>query len=366
MTRIAVVGGGLIGRERLEAVRKLAGRGRDIAIDGVFDANRDQCEKIARDFETRPFASLDALLSNDPDWVVVALPHDMVVPVVHTVLQSRASLLLEKPMGRDLREARELLDAGGERLKVGFNYRFYPGIRKALQDVRAGRFGQIVNIEILLGHGCFPGQEKTWKLHAQRAGGGCLIDPGVHLLDLCLLLAPNGLKVAAGTSWSGFWNTGIEEDVNLILSADGFSITLHISIVHWRSVFRLAINGTDGYGVVTGRNRSYGPQTYSVGPRWGWQSAPSQAASEKLEIESTGMEVFADEMEALLFESHNGQAAAWPSPATSSESLKVTDLLDRIREHLALRRRFSSELEPGTLDHPLTNPSVASNQLSNL
>ena len=36
-------------------------------------------------------------------------------------------------------------------------------------------------------------------------------------------------------------------------------------------------------GVVTGRNRSYGPQQYIVGPRWGWQNAPSQLASEKLE-----------------------------------------------------------------------------------
>jgi predicted dehydrogenase len=349
MTRVAVVGGGLIGRERLEAVRKLASRGRHIALAGVFDANKDQCEKSASDFETRPFASLDALLSDDPDWVVVALPHDIVVPVVHKVLQSRASLLLEKPMGRDLREARELFEAAGERLNVGFNYRYYPGVRKALQDVRAGRFGQIVNIEILLGHGCFPGQEKTWKLNAQRAGGGCLIDPGVHLLDLCLLLAPHGLEVAAGASWSGFWNTGIEEDVNLILSADGFSITLHISIVHWRSVFRLAINGTEGYGIVTGRNRSYGPQTYSVGPRWGWQSSTSQAASEKIEVESTGMDVFADEMEALLFQSPNDGGAAWPSPATSSEGLNVSDLLDRIRKHLDLRRQFSSVLEPDSM-----------------
>jgi predicted dehydrogenase len=329
----------------MEAVRKVAARGRDVVLVGVFDANKDQCEKSAKDFTTQAFLSIDALLLDDPDWVVIALPHDVVVPVVHKVLQSRASLLLEKPMGRDLQEARELLEAGGERLNAGFNYRYYPGIRKALQDARAGRFGEIVNVEILLGHGCFPGQEKTWKLNAQRAGGGCLIDPGVHLLDLCLLLAPHGLKVAGGVSWSGFWNTGIEEDVNLILSADAFSITLHISIVHWRSVFRMAINGTDGYGVVTGRNRSYGPQTYSLGPRWGWQSAPSQAASEKVEIESSGLDVFADEMEALLFPSANDNPSLWPAPATSAQALNVMDLLDRIREHLSLRRQFAGELE---------------------
>jgi predicted dehydrogenase len=356
MIRVAVVGGGLIGRERMGALQKLAAKGREVALAGVFDSNRDQCEKTARDFATRPYATLGALLGDEPDWIVIAIPHDLVLPVVRTCLQSRASLLLEKPMGRDLSEGRQLLDAAGERLHIGFNYRYYPGIRKALQDARSGRLGRIVNVEFLLGHGCFPGQEKTWKLNPQRAGGGCLIDPGVHLLDLCLLLAPHGLRVAGGTSWSGFWNTGVEEDVNLILSADGFSITLHISIVHWRSVFRMAINGTEAYSVVNGRNRTYGPQTYSVGPRWGWQSAASQAESEQLEIESQGGDVFADEMEALFFPPANGDAAAWPGPSTAAHAFKVMDLLDRIREHLLIRRHFSSDVTPDPMIVGLPEP----------
>jgi 1,5-anhydro-D-fructose reductase (1,5-anhydro-D-mannitol-forming) len=356
MIRVGVVGGGLIGRERMEAVRKLAGRGRDVALAGVFDANRYQCEKSANDFATRPYADLDAVLADQPDWIVIAIPHDLVLPVVRTALQSRASLLLEKPMGRDLWEARQLLDVAGERLHIGFNYRYYPGIRKALQDARSGRLGRIVNVDFLLGHGCFPGQEKTWKLNPQRAGGGCLIDPGVHLLDLCLLLAPHGLSVAGGTSWSGFWKTGVEEDVSLILSADGFSITLRISIVHWRSVFRMAISGTEAYSVVNGRNRTYGPQTYTVGPRWGWQSAASQADSEQLEIESQGGDVFADEMEALFFPRSDADAAAWPGPSTAAHAFKVMDLLDRIREHLRICRHFSNDLQPDPMIVGLPKP----------
>lgn len=340
MTRVAVVGAGLIGRERLDALRMLAKRGRDVAVSGVFDANAEQCRKSAEDFQTKPFATLEAMLGDDPDWVVVALPHDIAVPIAHTILRSPASLLLEKPMGRDLKESRELFETGGERLKAGFNYRYYAGIRKALQDFRAGRFGQTISIECQLGHGCAPGQEKTWKLNNQRAGGGCLIDPGVHLLDLCLLLAPDGLEVRGGTCWSGFWNTGIEEEVNIILAAAGFSITLHISIVQWRSAFRFAINGSDGYGVVTGRNRSYGPQTYTVGPRWGWQQARSQADSEKVEVQSDGMDVFADEMDALFFPECRDCPNSWPGPATCTEALQVMQLLDQIRSYLGLQREY--------------------------
>jgi len=154
-----------------------------------------------------------------------------------------------------------------------------------------------------------------------------------------MLLAPDGLEVAGGSTWSGFWKTGIEEDVKLLLKGKDFSISLHISIVLWRSTFRMSVNGTDGYGVVTGRNRSYGPQLYTVGPRWGWQHAPSQIASEKLELETDGRDVFADEMEALLFPSGD-ESAQWPKPASSAESLKVMELLDAIRERLGLRRQF--------------------------
>jgi 1,5-anhydro-D-fructose reductase (1,5-anhydro-D-mannitol-forming) len=339
MIRVGVIGCGLIGRERLDAVKKLAAKGLPVTVGGVFDASAELTQKAATDYQALAHESLDALLAADYDLVVIALPHDLTVQIALKALQGRGNVLVEKPMGRDLKEAKQLIDAGGDRLKIGFNYRFYPGIRQAIKDARSGRFGEVITIEFLLGHGCFPGQEKTWKLNAERAGGGCLIDPGIHLLDLCLLLAPEGLEVAGGSSWSGFWKTGIEEDVNLILRGKHMSISLHVSIVHWRSVFKMAVHGTDGYGVVTGRNRSYGPQSYTVGPRWGWQSAASQAASEKVELETDGMDVFADEMESLLFPSE-GADASWPRAATSADALRVMQLLDNIREELGLRREF--------------------------
>jgi len=338
MIRVGVIGAGLIGRERLEAIKELRARNYPVTIAGVFDASTELTQKASADFDTQGHDNLDSFLSADYDLNVIALPHDISVPVALRALKGRGLVLLEKPMGRDLREASELFQAGGDRLKIGFNYRFYPGIRQAIKDAQNKRFGETITVEFLLGHGCFPGQEKTWKLNEERAGGGCLIDPGIHLLDICLLLAPDGLEVAGGTSWSGFWKTGIEEDVNLLLRGKTFSISLHVSIVLWRSVFRMAVHGTDGYGIVTGRNRSYGPQRYSTGQRWGWQTAPSQAASESVEIESVGADVFTDELEALLFPSEKD---CWPQPAASADALRVMELLDEIRKELGLRREFS-------------------------
>lgn len=340
MIRIGLIGAGLIGRERLAALAALEGQGRPISVIGIHDLNPDVCHSVAAEYATPAFHDAASLLRQKPDWVMIALPHDAAAKMALRALEEGANVLLEKPLGRDLREAERLVELGGERLRVGFNYRFFKGISKAVEDVRNGRFGRTISIEFDLGHGCAPGQEKTWKLDPERAGGGCLIDPGVHLLDLCLRLAPNGIEVKGGTSWKGFWNTGIEEEVCLLLDADGVSIAVRISLVAWRSTFLMRINGTDAYGIVTGRNRSYGKQQYVVGQRWGWLNAPTQAASEQLEIVDDGLDVFKRETEALLFEELSSPNE--PRVAKAEEALEVMRLLDKIRDALGLRRNYSS------------------------
>lgn len=339
MIRIAVVGAGLIGKERLGAICRLAEKGMPVALNGVFDVDTALCRKVAGDYNSKQYLSLRDLLRDSPDWVFLALPHDHAVEVTMQALDTGANVLVEKPLGRDVTEADKLLRLGGDRLRVGMNYRFYPGIARAIQDIRNGRFGELINIDFLLGHGGAPGQENSWKLHDERAGGGCLIDPGVHLLDLCMQITQDQIKCVGGASWKGFWKTGVEEDVTLLLSTGRFSISLHVSIIHWRSVFCMSINGTDGYGIVSGRNRSYGKQSYVVGPRWGWQHAKSQALSETVEVETDGMDVFEREIQALLFPENLDPDA--PHPSTADEALAVMRLLDHIRDQLGLRRQYA-------------------------
>jgi predicted dehydrogenase len=334
MISVAVIGVGLIGRERLSAIASLRRSGRPVVLAGLYDANSQQAQKTANEFDTAAYPSLDALLAAQPDWVVVCLPHDAAVPIALRCLAGGAHVLLEKPMGRTLAEARQLFEAGGDRLHIGFNYRYFGGIRRALQDARAGLFGDLIGATMVLGHGGSPGQEKTWKLDPVRAGGGCLIDPGVHLLDLCHLLVPQGLDVAGAATWNGFWNTGVEEDVQLLLKGPSFAICTQISIVRWRSTFRFEVHGRDGYGVVTGRGRSYGPQHYRTGRRWGWQTAANQEASEIAVLEDPCTDSFLLEMTDLFWP--NTEATAWPPPSTAAEALTVMETLDRIQAQLGL------------------------------
>ncbi len=329
MTKVGFVGLGLVGAERLAAVRTLSSRfpGERIETIGAIDPG------VLHPSVTDPpvlFDGLPDLIAAEPDLIVVAVPHDVAVDVTTTLLRSGMRVHLEKPLGRSGDEARAITSAASDptRLTVGFNYRFLPGVTALLEDVSSGWFGEQVSVTMTLGHGGAPGDEDTWKLDPVRAGGGCLIDPGVHFLDLAMLLTDRDLDVVGGTIWSGHWGTGIEEEAHVLLvSGTGVSVSLNLSVVRWRSTFRIEVHGTEGYGVVKGRNRSYGPQEYRRGRRWGWQSASSQADSEEVVIRSDAAETFTDELRSLL----GLGAPTSTSVCSAEEACQGMDLLDRIR-----------------------------------
>jgi predicted dehydrogenase len=224
------------------------------------------------------------------------------VNLAERILPTGAKILMEKPFGRSLAEAEKLAGQMLEpdQIVVGFNYRFFPGIATLMADAREGRFGALISVSMVLGHGGSAGMDGGWKLDPVKAGGGCLIDPGIHFLDLCHQLSAGGITVRSGWKWQGFWKTGIEEEVHLLLDGGGFLINLQVSVVRWRSVCLVEVHGTEGYGVVNGRGRSYGPQTYRRGRRWGWQSGVSQERSEEQVCVSDCSESFLDELRAVI------------------------------------------------------------------
>lgn len=330
MTSVLVVGAGLIGSHRLEALNRLGTSGFNIDVVGVVDPRpRDELQVPER---VGHYRNLHDGLGMGPEWVIVATPHDAAIGAVASSMNAGANVLVEKPLGRTAAEARALAhhaEITGRRLHVGMNYRFFEGVRSLLVDCSKRRFGDLVSLEVELGHGGAPGDEQTWKLDRARAGGGCLIDPGIHVLDLAMLVAGD-LAVHAAASWNGFWRTGIEEEAHVLLTGAKCSIVqLSISIVRWRSTFRLQVNGTDGYGVVTGRGRSYGAQSYRRGERWGWRRGGSQRETEEEVVTTDGDSVWADELRSLLVDE---RAGGGPGVASAAEAVGAMELLDRIRD----------------------------------
>lgn len=335
MKTIAFIGAGLIGKERIKAYAALRAAGMKVTAVGLVDPYSPRASSIAESISAPLFPDVESVIRLKPDLLVIAVPHDSAVDLTATALQSGIRVLVEKPMGRNLTEATKLasMQTYAHQLIVGHNYRFFEGVSALFKDLRSGIFGSPISLSFLLGHGGSPDDLKGWKLDAIHAGGGCLIDPGIHLLDLVCQAEESVPAVIGGNYWNGFWNTGIEEDCHLIFRGSKIpSITVDVSIVRWRSTFRIELFGTDGYGIVEGRGRSYGPQIYRRGRRWGWRGGGSQIESEELVVTTSGENAFTDELRAAL----EPNDERWPKVASAEQALEAMQMLSTCRNALDL------------------------------
>lgn len=340
--RVLIVGLGLIGKERLAALAGLRDLHELRALEVyVFDVNAEISQAVAHDRkEFVKAVEIDQLKGLRFDLVVFAVPHDQLVRSVCTCLGilHTDSILIEKPAGRTLEEYERLRQhiPSFVRTFVGFNYRYFEGVRGLIADFRRGFFGRLVAVDYRLGHGNSPQMVGSWKLDPNGCGElGCLIDPGIHLLDLAALICPDLVAVEAVT-WKGFWNTGIVEHcTSSAVAADGAVHRFDMSLVRWRSDFSIEVLGVEGYGTVSGRGRTYGPQSYIRGRRWGWQGGKTQRDSEEVVVQASDCSnSFRDELEEIL-------AALDLISLDSNESERLQPCtLDDARKSIELAQRF--------------------------
>jgi 1,5-anhydro-D-fructose reductase (1,5-anhydro-D-mannitol-forming) len=326
--RVLVVGHGLIGRQRAAAVVELGG-----TLAGTVDPLGD-----GRD-DAPHHRALDDVAPEAFDAAVIALPHDLAVETAQRVLATGKPVLIEKPLGLHADSARALVDAAATVAMpsfVGYNYRFLPHIRRVLEAAETGALGTLRTVDMLLGHGGHPRSAEGWKLDPKLAGGGVVLDPGVHLLDLLLLLDPElELLHAAGTR--GFWGTGIEEDIVLTFGHDRLLATVRVSHMRWVNDFAIEAIGEDGYAIATGRGGNYGTQTLRLGRRWAWSEpgAPSQRETEETHDFGPQNVSLTDELAAVLAQWRGTPApATGPHPATFAEAYTVTALVDAVYDRI--------------------------------
>lgn len=328
--KVSIIGAGLIGKERIVAIQKLTNEYSDLQLCSVFDPDINARNNVEQKFNVPTCDTLDKALSYNPDWVFICTPHYVAIDCIKQSFNAKANVLVEKPLGRNLYECEDIIKykPSDKELLVGFNYRFFNGIEAVLRDCRNNKFGKLISVNLTLAHGNSPGMEKSWKLDPIQCGGGCLIDPGVHLLDLILQIKSGDINVNHKSFWNGFWKTGIEEEAHIIMTdEEGTIFNTQISLNRWRSSFKLEINGTEGYGIVEGRGRSYGPQTYRTGIRWGWQSGCSQSESEVIIIDKDSCEdsFFKETASALLYKTYLSE------PCNDQQALEIMNLLEKCR-----------------------------------
>ena len=283
-----------MGKQRGRSLKYLPGPPR---VEAVYDVDRPSADKLAHELGCVVAGSVEELLQRPGIGVViVAVPHWLAKQTTIAALRAGKHVLCEKPLGLSGEEAAEVVseaEARGLHLTPGFNYRYYPGFRAAARAVREGRIGKLTHIRCEMGHGARPGYDQEWKTKKALCGGGALLDPGVHMIDLIRHIAGE-IQGGGGVLFRSFWNIDVEDNAFVHLETErGCIVQMHISITEWRSRCALDLFGQDGCVQVRGRSGFYGAQTMRVKNRWDWLEP--KVAEENCEFAAEDLS-FAEEM----------------------------------------------------------------------
>ncbi len=270
LTRFAIVGCGAIGQKRAAAL----GEHRLVAC---ADAALERAERLAATHAgCEPVADYrQAIDRPDVDAVIVATTNDALTPVACSAAELGKHVLVEKPGARSFAELGTLIEAAersGATVRVGFNHRFHPALQRARQIFDEGGVGELLYIRARYGHGGRLGYEREWRADPEIAGGGELLDQGVHLIDLARWFAGD-LRVVAGYVATYFWPMPVEDNgFALLENARGRVAWLHASCTEWKNLFSFELFGRDGKLQVDGLGGSYGTERltyYRMLPRMG-------------------------------------------------------------------------------------------------
>jgi predicted dehydrogenase len=123
------------------------------------------------------------------DAAIVALPNHLHAPVTIGLLQNGIHVLVEKPMALKVRECDKIIETAHNThttLAVGLDFRFFESSRFVKQVVKKKLLGNIISFDLRQGLILKWPASSDYLFQKERAGGGVLIDFGVHILDLLL------------------------------------------------------------------------------------------------------------------------------------------------------------------------------------
>lgn len=184
MIRLGFLGVGWIGRHRMQAMLATGQVHAAALCDPDPDAVRE-AEALAPG--ALVVESLDAMLALDLDGVVIATPSALHAQQAIQALNDGCAVFCQKPLARNATEVAAVLDAARKAdraLSVDLSYRHTAAVQAVRRQISEGALGKVFAADLTFHNAYGPGAGWFWD--PVLSGGGCLIDLGVHLVDLAL------------------------------------------------------------------------------------------------------------------------------------------------------------------------------------
>lgn len=186
LPRVGFLGLGWIGRCRLEALQA----SERVSVSALCDPDLAACQKASEIAPGAPvIETYEELLELDLDGVVIATPSALHAAQCIAAFERGLAVFCQKPLARTAAETRMVLEHARARdrlLAVDFCYRHTRALERAREVVRSSAIGTPFAAELVF-HNAY-GPNQAWAEDPLLAGGGCLMDLGVHLVDALLWL----------------------------------------------------------------------------------------------------------------------------------------------------------------------------------
>ena len=265
--KVAIAGYGVVGKRR----RHFIDQHPSLRTVAVCDRNFPGTGRL--DDGVPHFRTPAEMLSEDFDVLFVCMTNDVAPDVTIAGLEKGVHVFCEKPPGRTVADIRRVIEVErrhpGLKLKYGFNHRYHDSVRDALAVAQSGELGRIINLRGVYGKSKFIsyGNMSHWRTERKVAGGGILLDQGIHMVDLMRLFAGEFTQVHSFVS-NGFWRHDVEDNAYALMrTADGVVGMLHSSATQWRHRFSLDITLERGALILSGilsGSKSYGAETLTI------------------------------------------------------------------------------------------------------
>ena len=264
--KVGIAGYGVVGKRRRHFIdlhphmETVAVCDQRLEKDGVFDDG------------VRYFTHYSKLMDQDLDVLFVCLTNDINPEVTIAGLERGLHVFCEKPPGRDVSDVARVIIIEKQypalKLMYGFNHRYHESIRDALEIVRSAKFGRVLNLRGVYGKSqLITFGQSNWRTKRATAGGGVLLDQGIHMVDLLRLFGGEFDEISSFIS-NDFWHHDVEDNAYALMrSTTGAVALLHSSATQWRHRFSLEVTLERGAlslsGILSG-SKSYGVESLTV------------------------------------------------------------------------------------------------------
>jgi len=264
--RVGIAGYGIVGKRRHFFANKNPALSVVAVCDQTFDGNGKLSDGI------KYYDNYKDLVAENLDVLFVCLTNDMNPKVTIAGLERGMHVFCEKPPGRYLSDVEDVRRIEAKyphlRLMYGFNHRFHDSVQDALEIVRSGQLGKVINLRGVYGKSKIITFNQTdWRTKREISGGGVLLDQGIHMVDLMRLFAGEFHDVRSFVT-NSYWGYDVEDNAYALMqTANGVVGMLHSSATQWRHRFKLEINLELGSlilgGLLTG-TKSYGSEKLTI------------------------------------------------------------------------------------------------------